>query len=106
VNIQERAEGLGLLTSSDPIQPGDMYLAERNTGPKLLTCNKVVNTHLGDPDYIVPTEIAYCFDARECVKLIGFMPIVAGGTIVSSETMEALAAEIQSLMEEKPDETI
>ncbi len=70
MNIQERAEELGLLTSSDPIQPGDTYLAERNTGPHLLTCNKTVNTQLGDPDYIVPTEIAYCYDARECVKII------------------------------------
>lgn len=68
--IEERAEELGFLTSADPIQPGDTYLAERNTGPHLLTCKKAIYTDLGDPDFIVPSEIAYCFDTRECVKIV------------------------------------
>ena len=68
--IEKRAEEMGFAISPDPIQSGDMYLAERNSGPKLLICDRVIYTELGDPDYIVPTEIAYCFDVRECVKLI------------------------------------
>lgn len=70
MNIQECAEELGLVTSSDSIQPGDTYLAERNTGPHLLTCDHIVNNDLGEPSYVVPTEIAYCYDVWECVKVI------------------------------------
>jgi len=70
MNIIERAQELGFQTDKSPIQPGDLYLAERNTGPKLLMCEKVVNNYRGEPSYIVPTEIAYCFDAWECVKVI------------------------------------
>ncbi len=67
--LKERAEELGLEVSDDPIQPGDLYLAERNTGPKLLTCRSV-NTR----GWIVPVENAYCFDTWECAKVIGEAP--------------------------------
>ena len=43
---------------------GDIYIAERNTGPKLLTAKEV--------DYrgwIVPVEKAYPYDIIECVKV-------------------------------------
>ena len=55
------------------LEPGDMYIAERNRGPQLLTVNYVV-----DQDYahrwglkhwgwVVPTGISYSFDFHECV---------------------------------------
>lgn len=69
-SIEQRAKEMGFETSSDPIQPGDIYLAERNSGPKLLICKYVKYTELGDPDWIVPTETAYSFDVQECVKII------------------------------------
>lgn len=70
-SMEERAKGLGFISSSDSIQPGDTYLAERNTGPKLLTCLKVMKNDFGEPSYIVPKEVAYCFDVWECVKIEG-----------------------------------
>lgn len=48
----------------DPIQPGDTYVAGRNTGPHLLTCQSI-----GD-GFIVPVEAAYCFDLHECRKVL------------------------------------
>lgn len=70
MSIKERADELDLVVSSDPIRPGDTYLAERNDGPKLLTCNKVINNSLGEPSYVVPEENAYCYDVWECVKIV------------------------------------
>lgn len=64
--ISERAKELGFMTSMDPIQPGDLYLAERNSGPHLLTCYKA-NEEEG---WIVPVERAYCFDTNECIKIV------------------------------------
>ena len=47
------------------LEPGDLYIAERNTGPQLLTVKKVA-----DYDYIVfPTCNGYAFDLSECVKV-------------------------------------
>lgn len=38
-DVKSAAKELGLeLLYGEPIRPGDMYLAARNTGPKLLTC--------------------------------------------------------------------
>lgn len=62
--IEIRAEELGLVQSSRPIAPGDKYLAERNTGPKVLTCKEVKD------GYVVPVEQAYCFDLWECVVIL------------------------------------
>lgn len=65
-SLSERAKKLGLVTSDDPIQPGDTYLAERNTGPHLLTCWRV-----HDKNWIVPVEEeAYCYDTWECIKIV------------------------------------
>lgn len=47
------------------IQPGDLYVAERNTGPHLLTARKV-NLESG---CIFSTCGAYPFDLPECVKV-------------------------------------
>lgn len=63
-SIVQAAKDLGFVSSPDPIQPGDTYLAERNTGPHLLTCHKVKN------NYIVPVEMAYCYDVWECIKIV------------------------------------
>lgn len=50
-----------------PIKPGDMYVAKRNTGWKLLTCKEVDNVN----GFIVPVEPnAYYFDTHECIKVI------------------------------------
>lgn len=47
------------------ISIGDVYIAERNTGPKLLTAKEI------DPRmWIVPQESsAYFYDVWECVKV-------------------------------------
>jgi regulation of enolase protein 1 (concanavalin A-like superfamily) len=48
-----------------PIKPGDMYLAKRNTGFKLLTC-----LELG-VGCVHPVEKGYSFDFDECVLVVG-----------------------------------
>lgn len=59
----------GALVKIDPdgeICPGDLYLARRNTGWKLLTCRKNVKNE----GFIAPQENAYCFDTHECYKVV------------------------------------
>jgi len=69
-NIRITAKEMGFVTSNDPIQPDDTYLAERNTGPKLLTCREVVYNNFNEPSYIIPKEeFEYPYDAWECVKV-------------------------------------
>ena len=58
-------EGATILLSDAPIQPGDLYIAGRNTGPHILTCLAV-----GD-GYIHAVEAAYSFDSCECRKIVG-----------------------------------
>jgi len=61
----------GVRVRIDPeaeIVPGDLYIAERNTGPKLLTCRKVFP--VGEGGYIVPVESAYAYSICECRKVI------------------------------------
>ncbi len=57
----------GVLVKMDKgeIQPGDLYVAERNTGPHLLTARAI-----GD-GCIHATTMAYSFDIWECVKVMG-----------------------------------
>jgi len=55
------------------IQKGDLYVAERNTGPKLLEAEKVVGPGEGPKGYggwIQPTTTDYSFDTGECVKVV------------------------------------
>lgn len=47
-----------------PIRPGDIYLARRNTGYHLLSCDR-----LGEA-CIHAKENAYPFDFSECVKVL------------------------------------
>ena len=52
------------LCFDEEIKPGDMYIALRNTGPRLLTCLKVCD------GYILNVEHEYPYDIHECVKVI------------------------------------
>lgn len=62
--IRTAALALGVRLCWDmPIRSGDLYLAMRNTGVKLLTCFSV-----GD-GFIIPEEKAYLYDFEECVKV-------------------------------------
>lgn len=55
------------------IREGDLYIAERNTGPKLLTAAKVVKSGEGphgSGGWILPTSMDYPYDIPECVKIV------------------------------------
>ena len=46
-------------------EPGDIYIAERNRGPRLLTA-RVIDSR----EWIVPVEDReYCYDTWECCKV-------------------------------------
>ena len=80
-------DGILLVRDEGEIKPGDLYVAERNTGPKLLTCLKVVLPHEEEgyfkspttwqevistaiaKGYVVPTTNNYSYDLHECVKV-------------------------------------
>ncbi len=54
------------------IKPGDRYVAERNTGPQLLTAKRIVGQGEGPGgfgNWIDPEESAYNYDIWECVKV-------------------------------------
>lgn len=61
-----RYDGITFVVTDSPIEPGDDYLAERNTGPQLMVC-KSVNLIDG---WIVPEGVGYPYDLNECVKVI------------------------------------
>lgn len=71
ITALERGEevdiGGGLLVKmvEGDLEPGDLYVAERNTGPHLLTCREI-NEELG---CVFATILAYPFDTNECVKV-------------------------------------
>lgn len=48
------------------ILPGQIYMARRNTGWKMLTCLRVNK----DGGWVVPEEFAYCFDIGECFRVV------------------------------------
>ena len=57
-------EDLQLRMTEGEIKPGDVYVAERNTGPKLLTAREI---GIG---CIHPYDAnSYSFDIWECVKV-------------------------------------
>ena len=60
---------LKMVTGSDgqeeEVRPGDLYIAERFTGPKLLTAKRIVKEH----QFIISTCDAYPYDIPECVKV-------------------------------------
>lgn len=63
--IEFEGEKLKLSDKKNDIEPGDVYIAGRNTGPHLLTCRSV--SSLG---FIVPEENQYPFDIYECRKVL------------------------------------
>lgn len=52
------------------IQAGDLYIAERNTGPQLLTAERIVKEDSMCGGYIIPTTNNYPYDLHECVKVV------------------------------------
>lgn len=67
LSIERKAKELGLICKwEEKITPGDMYLAERNTGVILLECKTVDESG----SFIIPTTNDYCFDVWECVKVV------------------------------------
>ena len=56
-------EGVPVRMAEGNLQPGDTYIAERNTGPHLLTVKRIQMA------VVFPKEQAYCFDHWECVKV-------------------------------------
>lgn len=46
------------------LQPGDLYVGERNQGPRLLTCKEV-----HPESWITPAETAYAYNTWECVRV-------------------------------------
>lgn len=59
------AKDLGFVVLEGVPQPGESYIAGRNTEPQLLTCEKV-----NDRGWIQPKELpAYSYDWHECVRV-------------------------------------
>jgi hypothetical protein len=58
-------EGLRLIGLEGEVGPGDLFVAERNTSPQLLTA-KAVNT---EQSYVLSVENAYPYDCSECVRV-------------------------------------
>lgn len=62
---------LGKSAEEEPLLPGQLYVAERNTGPELLACQKMSN----DLSYVIAFPkadgtIPYPYDAWECRKVM------------------------------------
>ena len=58
----------------EEIQVGDIYIAERNIGPQLLTAKEIIPVPTAENGlrfggWVVPQEIGYCYDLHECVKV-------------------------------------
>ena len=59
--------GMKFRMAEGEIKPGDLYIAERNTAPKLLTAKEIVGDWLGA--YIIPTTPEYPYNVSESVKV-------------------------------------
>ena len=63
-------EGIKLKMVDGEIEAGDLYVAERNMPPQLLTAREIVMAACGCCiSYIHSTCTAYSFDGGECVKV-------------------------------------
>lgn len=58
-------EGLQLKKAEGDLVPGDIYIAERNGPPKLLTVGRINE----DRGWVHPTTMDYPFNLSECVKV-------------------------------------
>ncbi len=70
--IITRAEQLGLSVSEDPIAVGDTYLAENNSGPKILKCAEV---HPRGWFRATVFPRAYSYNTGDCIKIVGPVPV-------------------------------
>lgn len=64
--------GVMLRKADGEIRPGDLYVADGNTGPRLLTCQTVKGApEPGNPYYgwIVSTTREYSYDIGHCVRV-------------------------------------
>ncbi len=60
-------EGVDLLLApGEAIEAGDLYLAKRNMGWKLLTCKQ----HNREDGYILAVEPSYPYDTLDCWKVL------------------------------------
>ena len=59
-------EGVLFRRDHSPLQPGDTYIAGRNTGPHLLTVKRVME----DRRFVMSEENAYPYDSWECYKVV------------------------------------
>lgn len=65
-------EGVDLEVSSGLyIEHGDVYLAKRNTGWKILTCK----SHDREKGFIIPEESEYPYNTYECYRIEGIHSI-------------------------------
>lgn len=72
-------EGVDFVKDEGPIEKGDWYIAERNSGPELLTASRFVRYSYTDgasevsnsteSSWIESQEPAYSYDTHECVKV-------------------------------------
>ena len=58
------------LIADGSISAGDIYIAQRNTGPHLLTAKEVTKTDCGTVDIVHPVDFpAYSFNGSDCIKV-------------------------------------
>ncbi|OGZ99474.1 MAG: hypothetical protein A3A28_01875 [Candidatus Sungbacteria bacterium RIFCSPLOWO2_01_FULL_47_32] len=62
-------DGISLKMDEGEIESGDLYVAERNTGPKLLTARAITRDNSFCGGIVFPTTLDYAFDFCECVKV-------------------------------------
>ena len=65
--ILDFAQENGFRALDTELEPGDSYLAGRNTEIQLLTCDKVFDA--GYRPWVQAVEMAYSYDLGECVKV-------------------------------------
>ena len=66
VILKDGRKILASTESGKSLRHGDLYVANRNTGWELLTCNRVEEKEC----WVEPMEKAYLYDTWECYKVI------------------------------------
>lgn len=66
VTLRDGRKILASTENGKSLRHGDLYVACRNTGWELLTCNKVEK----EKCWVEPMEEAYFYDTHECHKVI------------------------------------
>ena len=52
------------------LAPGELYIARRSNPWKLLTCGRVLFEAEPQGHYVIPREMAYCFDTWHCHRVL------------------------------------